>query len=355
MKTVKGDVFEANSFLANLTESDSLELQLVSSLREKNGITLLGSSELTSKSENLPYKFLPDSTGIRVNAFGHAYQQSFAMFCQLLALKKELKGAKVCILLSPGWFETEGTNIEAFLEFVRPNFLSKIIKDQSISTKYKNQITSFLTKNEALIENPNASIDYFLNKKKYQEIPYLNAFFHERFNEFPKIEYDSKFKKNFLNENRKEVNWERNKALAQTKFLAASKSNEIFVSDVYFNKHLKQKDGSFKGGKYLCLAKEKSQELKDFKLLVDLLKQEKCNVSFVIQTLNPYYYDNLESFNPVLNEIKYVLNQEKIPYLNLYSTTKKDYKVGILDDVMHLGDLGWLEVNQFLYHTYHEK
>lgn len=347
----------ADTFFVNLKDHDSLELQLLGSLREKSGLSILGSSELTSESDYIPYQFFPDSVGVRLNAFGHAYHQSFAMFCQLLALKKELKDAKICILLSPGWFETEGTNVESFLEFARPNFMAKIIRDGSISLEYKYKIASYLEKNNESISNPNTSINYFLKLKKYKDFPYMDKFFYERLDEFPKIRYHLKPEVKTAKPQIKHINWEDSKIRVQKKFLAGSKSNQLFVNDAYFFKNLKRQDGTIRTGEYLSLPKEKSQELEDFKLLVKLLKQEQADVSFVIQPLNPYFYNQeaLKSFEPVLKKIKRVLDKEQIPYLNLFTIKKEEYKPGRLDDVMHLGDLGWLEVNQFLYQTYYEK
>ncbi|MES2589840.1 MAG: D-alanyl-lipoteichoic acid biosynthesis protein DltD [Bacteroidota bacterium] len=342
-----------NSCLATLVENEKQELELLASLQEKQGITLFGSSELSVDSRFIPFTYLPEKKGIRVNAFGHAFQQNFAIYCQLLALKKSLKNAKVCIILSASWFETEGTNMEAFLEFARPNFLKKIIRDQSISLDVKNYIGEYLFKNSDKIENSSQSINYFINLYKYKNIPFLNEYFFKKWKEFDKIAYkvNATYDKSVLAD-AVEIDWDKEMEFIQKEFTSKIKSNKIFVNDEYFNQYLKQEDGGFKKGNLLCLPKESNRELEDFKLLVQLLKQEKCKASFVIQSMNPHYYNKLESFNPVLEEIKKLLEKEKLPYLNLFTASKKKYEGGTLTDIMHFGDLGWLKVDEFLYKTY---
>ena len=84
------------------------------------------------------YNFLPDSLGIPALGIGHAYHQELSILSALLAAGKKVDGSKVCIVLSPGWFYPGGKTIpQAFIEFVRPNFLNSIINDKSIDEKYR--------------------------------------------------------------------------------------------------------------------------------------------------------------------------------------------------------------------------
>jgi hypothetical protein len=86
-KIISGNKTSYSGLYENLKANENLELELKGSLEEKNGISLFGSSELANYSNYIPYHFLPDSMGIRVNAFGHAFQQNLAVYTQLLLLK----------------------------------------------------------------------------------------------------------------------------------------------------------------------------------------------------------------------------------------------------------------------------
>ncbi|MDG1347121.1 MAG: D-alanyl-lipoteichoic acid biosynthesis protein DltD, partial [Crocinitomicaceae bacterium] len=61
---------------------------------------------------------------------------------------------------------------------------------------------------------------------------------------------------------------------------------------------------------------------------------------------------NLEEMNPIIRSIINELENADFPYLNMFTSRKGDYQPGSLNDVMHLGDYGWLQVNEFIYNTY---
>lgn len=342
-----------SQYHSTLVSDEKTELNLYASLREKEGITLFGSSELGVTSNYLTYNFLTDSLGIRVDAFGHAFQQNFAVFCQLLAFKKELKDAKICFILSPGWFEQEGTNIEAFLEFVRPNFLKRIAADPTIPLQTKLEIGRYLHENYGAIENPGSTINYFVNLYRYRKVYGFNDFFRDRFQEIQPVEYaveaDKKIQRKSV-----AINWDKRLHDAESLFVA-SVHNSIFVNDSYFKEYVQKEDGSLHTGTFSEMDVKRNRELDDFMLLVDLLVKSGCKPTFVIQGMNPYHYENLERFNPVLTKITQTLDRHKIPYLNLFTSKKTSYQPGTLIDIMHMGDVSWLKMNEFLVKHYDEK
>jgi len=350
-KTIKGRFNDSSKLSANLVENEKSEAQLIGSLREKNGITLFASSELSTSSINIPYIFLPDSLGIRVNAFGHAHQQSFSIFCQLLALKDEIKDSKITIILSPGWFQGEGTNIEAFLEFVRPNFLKQIIKDDSVPLAYKLYIGEYLYKNQELISNSNSSIDYFINLYKHKDNEKLMAFFENRKIEFEEINYQIENSKKIIYKNQK-IDWQKKFMTATENFADSTTENSIYVLNSYYNKYLKNESGNFTKSDFTIQETTNNRELNDFHLLVKLLKKMNAKPSFMIQALNPYFYNDLNKFNPILRNIITTLKKEKIPFINFYTDKEGDYKPGTLLDIMHSGEPTWIKYNHFLVNTY---
>ncbi len=352
-KLINGTNTSDTNCYFSLASGETQELALYGSLKEKKGITLFGSSELSVSSPYMPYAFLPDSLGIRLQAFGQAFQQDFAVYCQLLAFRKELKDAKICIILSPGWFEEEGTNIEGFLEFVRPNFLKRIAADKHIPIENKLEIGRYLHENYRAIENAGSAINYFVNLYRYRKIPALNDFFSQREGEIQPVHYVLKANKS-LERKQNKINWEKRMDEAESLFVA-SIHNKIYVNDTYFNEYIKQKDGSLHRGNYEEIDLETNREWQDFLLLVDLLIESGSKPSFIIQGLNPYHYEHLERFDPMLRKITAKLDKHHIPYLNLFTSNKKDYQPGSLIDIMHMGDVSWLKMNEFLVKHYDEK
>lgn len=332
----------------NFDAGKDAELNLVGSLSDKTGVTIFGSSELSNETAYIPYNFLADTLGIRVNAFGHAFHQSYAIYAECLAMRENLNKAKICIILSPSWFETTGTNIEAFLEFVRPNFLRKIICDTSISRKEKAGIGEYLYMNRQLMETSNSKIDYLVNCYKFQNVPILNNYIFSKNQEFGNISY--KLIKNQTSRKIKtNVNWNNSFKKVQNDFLQHATSNKIFVADSYYKLNF---NSGHKAGSFSTIGTN-SQEFKDFSLLLDLLVKNNADVSIVIQNLNPYHYSHLDRFNPTLNKIISLLNEKNVPFLNMFTPNKKEYIPGTLNDVMHTGDLGWLKINKFIVDTYY--
>lgn len=123
LETIKTPAVESRGRYVNCQDIKA-QIEFIGSLKNKSGLTLLGSSEF-SDSPYSPYYFLPDSIGIPTIAIGHAYHQNLSIACELLAAGDALEGANVCIILSPGWFQTDGTNIQAFLE-IRSEKISSV-------------------------------------------------------------------------------------------------------------------------------------------------------------------------------------------------------------------------------------
>jgi poly-D-alanine transfer protein DltD len=338
-------------YYSNCANSTQEEIELAGSLQNKNFITFLASSELSNNSPYIPYNFLPDSLNMPLLAFGHAHHQSFSIYCELLAMQKYLKGSKISIFLSPGWFESEGTNIEAFLEFVRPNFLKSIVYNKKINFSDKIEIKKFISSNIDNIENPSEEIKYFydLNEnikqiRDFQEILYRTK--------NSTVNYSVKLLKSKPKNNN--YKWFNFKERLQQDFIDSTSTNSYYILNSYYKTYLLDKNGKYQHGITLKMDTKTNQELKDFKLLVKFLKQNQCKASFIMQALNPYHYNNLKEFNPVMKEIKNTIESNNFPYLNMFVTEGKQFEPGILHDIMHTNDYGWMKINKFLYDTYKE-
>jgi D-alanine transfer protein len=350
-KIISGVKLTINGRLATMVESEKSELELYGSLLDKEGITLLASSELSNISPYITYHFLPDSLGIRVNSFGHAYQQCFSIFSELLAFKKELKDAKITIILSPGWFEQGGSNIEAFLEFVRPNFLKRIINDHTITTNQKAAIGEFLFKNYELIKNPNSLIEYFISI--YKKRSFLN---NDHVDKSSVLSFENVIyvlnKNKSIKYNHRKINFDSIALVRQNQMLKLITNNNFYINNEYYEKYLLDKNGKMIYSDFPTIDIKNNQEFKDFKMLVDLLVECKSKPTFMIQGLSPYYFNNLKGFDPVLNGVVKYLEQKNIPYLNMFTSSKDNFVPASLLDVMHSSDYTWMKYNKFLVENY---
>ena len=354
-----GEQAKFNGFHANLLAGEQSEINFIGSIKNESQLTIFGSSEF-SESPYAAYYYLPDSLGIPAMGIGHAYHQELSILCELLAAKIDLKNSKICIVLSPSWFEIEGgTNVEAFIEFVRPNFLNKIANDHSIDKKYRIHIGEYIHQNSELISGLSPSMKILRDEYLEQSDEMINRTkscidrtIMGEHKTFP-TSYSVKVK-NLEVKPESNVKWEEITTNLQSLFKSQVTNNKMWVNDTYFSQHVLQSNGDIKHGNAAYVDVDDCAEFKDFKLLVELLKEFDVDCCFIIQPLNPFYYNGLDNYNDLITSITSTLDKNQIPYLNLFTTSKKNYEPGTLKDVMHLGDYGWMKVNRFLYDWYHE-
>ena len=349
-KTIEGTQKRFSGNFSNFDLGNEAEIEFVGNLQNKQMLTLLGSSEFQSFKYS-SYFFLPDSLNIPTKAFGHAHHQSFSMYCELLAMEKHIKNSKICVFISPGWFETEGTNIEAFLEFVRPNFLKSIIHNDNISKDDKLEIGKYVSSKFNDINEPSKSLQYFKNIYQTNNIKIVDKIFVNKKYEIENVKYCVNSLK-FPAILREKLDLKKIKNRLQKTFISSIKSNKLFVSDEYYNQYLLDEEGKYLAGEVGQFDVNSNQEYADLMLLIKLLKKNNCNASFVIQPLSVYHYKNLDNYNELISSIEKVLIKNKFPFLNMFVTKKQDYEPGTLNDIMHLGDYGWMNVNEFLVNTY---
>lgn len=337
---------------ANYLIGNQAEIEWISALKNKDNIILLGSSEFGTFPRS-SYLELPDSLNIPCVGFGHAFHQSFSMYCEVLAGREYLKDSKICIIFSPSWLETEGTNVEAFLEFVPTNFLRKIIHDDKISRTLKNKIGEYIYRNDDLIENPNHILKLYKSSYLTQDVPFLTDKFELFKNNISSVNYE--VKPLVPKSSKKSLPLDYQKQMQNTKdeFVKSVKTNKIFVSDDYFTEYvLDKKTGKIGNGNVSKMDYVNSQEMKDFLMLIQTLKYYKADVSIVIQPINNYHYRGTDNLNPAIKSIEKELKSRKIPYLNLFAYSKAEFEPAVLNDIMHLGNYGWMKVNHFLIDKY---
>lgn len=349
-----------NGLYSDFTGGTETELAFVSSLNNKNQVTLFGSSEFSGNSNYFPYKFLTDSLNINCLAFGKGYHQHLSILCELMAAREFIKNAKITIIISPGWFESDGTNSESFIDFVRPNFLRKIIHDTLIGSEYKNHVGKFIYENSSLFNGMTKELhnlkDYYLmhqgsyfssmlaNSRIYIQQKHSNRYY------IPNVKYTASKPEN-LPLKKWRFNTDSLLQIEQSKFIASIK-NDLYVGQEYYETYLIDENGNQRTGKVSEKDYLQSNEVKDFALLIKFLKEQNVDASFVLLPLNPHFYENLSVQEPLVNYIVKELSKAEYPLLNLYCYDKNSYPKGMLRDVMHVGEYGWIMINKFIYDTY---
>lgn len=337
-------IFKAD--LIQFVESSTKDAPLELTEELENGvITIFGSSELTSTQDRfIPVNFFNDELNIDLKQHGHAFHQSFAILAQLATYynDKVKNNGKIVIFLSPGWFATSGTNIDSFLEYMTPNMLNQLYFNSPIDPKFKLWVSEYLTLGKLnKINNANLPI-YYASAYKYWN-------FHNDENNNKKniiINTDNSYIE------KSNINWKDYRTQAEEIEKTRSTSNSFGINDQYYNLYVKDR---IEKGKFPFPTKplnkpQNNQEYQDFLKLVELCKLLKIKPLFIMQDLNPYAYKNLDNYNEILTEVKTTLVKNDFPYLDMWSWNgKSDYQIGKLKDVMHTGESGWVDIDQFIY------
>lgn len=354
---IEGEQNQMRGYYGNLVSGNQAELDFMASLKNKKQLTVFGSSEFND-SPYCSYNFLPDSLGLQTLGIGHAYHQNFSILCELLAANEFVEGSKICVILSPSWFHTAGTNTEAFVEFVRPNFINRIALDTQLESKYKVAVGKFIYDHSEELTGFTTGMNYlkdefiYSNSSLLRWVNYTLKTIHTSTYHIDKIDYHVELK----NIDPKTWKAERTELMDSLKknFLVSITNNKLFVNDHYYQTYLVDSTGKLKVDSISSPNLTENQELEDFKLLVDFLSSRSTKCSFIIQPMNPYYYQHTERNLPLIDTLTGILEEKDIPYLNLYAKNKTDYDPATLKDVMHLGDYGWMKINYFLDSLYNE-
>jgi D-alanine transfer protein len=78
------------------------------------------------------------------------------------------------------------------------------------------------------------------------------------------------------------------------------------------------------------------------------VNEQNMDAAFIIQPVNRFYYEGTENYQALVSAITNRLDERSIPYFNMYVSDTASYDKGTLMDVMHLGDYGWMQINEFL-------
>jgi len=351
-------------FGENLTEHKfkSLILQKMGA-RQGDNLLMFGSSEFehTTGYSTQPIKFFNNKKdGFQVNLIGRAGYKCLVHTADFGALGKELTGKKVVFVLSPQWFIKRGIDENTFeansSELQVYGFLFN--KDISLATKqqFSKRITMVTNKkgnNHFDVMREYCSL--YSNKnlvstsKRYILTPYYwlryellvlkdNINSNEYLKPMPEL---ANYKPQQTN-----INW--NAKLKDASIIAKSKSNnnKFGMDDKAYKTairgNLQKIKGSMKKDSYKV-----SPEYEDFKLLLDVCKEEGIKPLILNLPVNGKWYDYSGfSKSDRLAYYKRIDNMVNSYGFEVADFSKYENENYFLMDSSHLGWKGWVYVNE---------
>lgn len=323
--------------LGNTLEEQTRNLSRLSqALRTGDRLVILGSSELTSNDLRfVPYRYLADELQMPVLAYGHSGFQSLGMQLVLAALADDLSPAsRVVVMLSPGWFDGDGgLGADEFKEHANP-LLPRLLKQPQGRAELVRWLQD---KGDAGVAwSMMAEQAYVLR----QRLVGLWAPAHAA--PAPDGEREGPAAAARV------VDWDALAQQAQSAEQGEMTGNRYAVRDDFFNKYLRTIP---EGGKtaYQPQPLTGRDELRELTALMALLHERNVNALFVMQPLHPMVFKDLDRFVPVQREVASLCQRYAMTCMDMYGAP---FEIGTLRDVQHLGELGWLRVNQKIAETF---
>ncbi|WP_418178775.1 D-alanyl-lipoteichoic acid biosynthesis protein DltD [Aliarcobacter lanthieri] len=329
---------------------DSLQktIDLQSDL-ENGKIVLFGSSELViyPHQKFLPQNFFNNDLKLPLKAQGNEGQQTFVIMSQLVACDNEKvrNNAKIVVLLSPSWFtgsSDNGLTMSKFLEYMNIGMMNKLYFESESDDKYKYIISDYIKENVASIKEPTFIYEYPFSiiKEDYFNNKIKNLLIKSFDNKNVKIEEINYFPINFNYESLK----------IKAKNIEVSSSNNSFgIQNEYYKKYIEPEvtKNNFPFSIVIPPDLDKNEEFQDFLVLLDFLDSYKIKPLFIMQDLHPYVFSkNREEANKLMLLIKSKVLEHNFEYMDMWTYEKENYEIGTLIDIVHLGEFGWVKVNQ---------
>jgi len=317
--------------LGNTLQEQTRNLSTMSqALRTGDRLVILGSSELTSNDLRfVPYRYLADELQMPVLAYGHSGFQSLGMQLVLAALADDLSPAsRVVVMLSPGWFDGDGgLGVDEFKEHANP-LLPRLLKQPEGRAELARWLRD---KGDAGVVWSMAAEQAYVFRQRLVDLwaPAYAAPAPEREREGPAAAA-------------RVVDWDALASQAQDAEQSQMGGNRYAVRDEFFNKYLRTIP---EGGKtaYQPQPLTGRDELRELTALMAFLHQRGVNALFVMQPLHPMVFKDLARFEPIQQDVARLCQRYAMTCMDMYGAP---FEVGTLRDVQHLGELGWLRVNQ---------
>ncbi|MGG7078840.1 D-alanyl-lipoteichoic acid biosynthesis protein DltD [Clostridium sardiniense] len=334
----------------------------------QNNIMMMGSSELNhvvSRQHPTNY-FNTDRSKTQIFTIGRPYTQTLQDTIMLGSMNPNIKNKKIVLLLSMQWFmDKNGVTRAHFQSRFSPEQLYTFLDNKDISKKNKMEISDRVGEllkgsDEYKPERVYANLYDSNTMISKIESVILYPYFEVRKN-MVKIKEKGllyralmKLPDKTLNKNReKKINWEKEKIEAVKEAKQKSNENNLKVYNDFYDV-IKKQYKKLKN-KYTNVNLMDSEEMKDYQSFLNLCENLNIKPTIVVIPASNWYYDytgipDKERYK-YYDKVTEMAKAKGFDVMNLKDKENVDY---YLRDAMHLGPVGWLDVNEKLYKKYND-
>lgn len=330
---------------------------------DANSILVFGSSEFAHGKDT---KYHPENMfagqDLHIMMIGAGYYQTLSHAVALSAIQSKEEQKKVVLILSPQWFRKSGVIPEAYASrFSEMNFIS-MLKNNDLSMETKKYMVE---RSEKLLAGDPPTLK---RAKMYERLFFSNnATIKDRitFNSYNRFlqeksrigmvtnAYVAGLRRVKVSQENldkpAQIQWDAYRKDADIEGEMDTKSNAFHIKDSYYKLRIKSKVASRKdsntGGNYGV-----SPEYDDLKTFLKVCKETNVQVLLVEIPVNGWWYDYVGF--PKEGREKYYENIRQIAGeygAQVADFSNNEYTPYFLEDTIHLGWRGWVDVNESIY------
>ena len=277
-----------------------------------------------------------------------------------------LKGNKAVFIISPQWFTKTGVPSDAFKYFLSPLQLTGFILNSDHGDKAMNKYIANRVLDLGVSKGPIE--DGALERiSKGQQITNFQRMYIKRVSRASLQSQDNLFGALSMNDHQNMINkaasqlpdtydYKHLNKLATKLAKKHSTDNDLQIGNSFYKKELKKRIVKYKNA-HRHVTYTRSPEYNDFQALLYMFAQNKTEVMFVIQPINPYWVKYtgmpMSSITNFDKKIKYQLKSQGFNNIvDLSNVKNPNY---IAEDTIHMGWRGWLMLDKDLKGYYQTK
>jgi len=339
---------------------------LKNSAEKENYIPIIGSSELSRMDP-----FHPSSMAQKYHWKNKPFLQGnpgTASLTQAMNVggMTNLKGNKAVLIISPQWFTKSGVQSDAFKYFLSPLQLTGFILNSDHGDKAMNKYVANRILDLGVDKGPIE--DGALQRiSEGKQITSFQRFYIQRFSRSSLQSQDDLFGSISMNDHEKEIDhaasqlpdtydYKHLNKLATKLAAKHSTDNDMQIGNSFYKKELKTRITKYKNT-HRHVTYTHSPEYNDFQALLYMFAQNKVEVMFVIQPVNPHWIKYtgmpMSTINNFDTKIKYQLRSQG--FNNIVDLSHVKNSNYIAEDTIHMGWRGWLMLDHHLKGYYKTK
>ncbi|MBF1299791.1 MAG: D-alanyl-lipoteichoic acid biosynthesis protein DltD [Parvimonas sp.] len=342
--TVKNNSIKYNTLYSKYNSYDVLTKNI-----DENTILLMGSSELVATLENEEHpRQLLDYSDKNIMQIGGGHYQSLLQSIVLGSIGSDIPVKKVNLIISMQWFEKNGIAKEAFESRVSLDHLYHFFGNKNISNSTKEKMYNRIKNLTDSASFINSTLDNIFSPKFFNNL--INPIFKYKYNLQEKRNFVKKYKYDSSVNCRKfnGLNWDvlEEKAIERAK--KETDNNKFYIENEYYNEYirndLKKYEGYMNKQSY-----SESPEYEDLELFINVAKELGYEVNLIMIPLQGYWADytgiSKTSISEYYDKIKKIASENEV---QLTDYSMYSYKPYFFKDIMHLGRLGFLQLQKDL-------